>query len=48
MTSANPPIHGGIGQKNGSIVHKMIGYDRFEGLVPCRILAELYQSSGST
>jgi hypothetical protein len=22
----------------------MIGYDRFEGIVPCRILAELYQS----
>ena len=33
-----------VEQKNGSIVRKMIGYDRFEGLVPCRILAELYQT----
>lgn len=33
-----------VEQKNGSIVRKMIGYDRFEGIVPCRILAELYQS----
>ena len=33
-----------VEQKNGSIVRKMIGYDRFEGLVPCRILGELYQT----
>ena len=33
-----------VEQKNGSIVRKMIGYDRFEGLLPCRILGELYQT----
>jgi len=32
-----------VEQKNGSVVRKMIGYDRFEGLLPCRILGELYQ-----
>ena len=41
--SANPPIHGGIEQKNGSIVRRVVGYDRFEGLEACRILSTLYQ-----
>jgi len=31
-----------IEQKNGSVVRKFIGYDRFEGLEPCRILEALY------
>ena len=31
-----------IEQKNGSVVRKFIGYDRFEGLAPCRILEALY------
>lgn len=31
-----------IEQKNGSIVRKFIGYDRFEGLEPHRILEALY------
>jgi len=31
-----------IEQKNGSVVRKFIGYDRFEGLDPCRILEALY------
>ncbi len=31
-----------VEQKNGAIVRKFIGYDRFEGLEPCRLLTELY------
>jgi hypothetical protein len=31
-----------IEQKNGSVVRKFVGYDRFEGLEPCRILDALY------
>jgi len=31
-----------VEQKNGSVVRKFIGYDRFEGLEPCRILEALY------
>jgi hypothetical protein len=31
-----------IEQKNGSVVRKFIGYDRFEGLEPCRTLEALY------
>jgi hypothetical protein len=31
-----------VEQKNGAVVRKFIGYDRFEGLEPCRLLAELY------
>ncbi len=31
-----------IEQKNGSVVRKFVGYDRFEGLEPCRILEALY------
>lgn len=29
-------------QKNGAVVRYFIGYDRFEGIEPCRILDELY------
>ena len=32
-----------VEQKNGAIVRQFIGYERFEGLEPCRILTELYQ-----
>ena len=31
-----------VEQKNGAVVRKFIGYDRFEGVMPCRLLAELY------
>jgi hypothetical protein len=31
-----------VEQKNGSVVRKFIGYDRFEGLEPCRVLEALY------
>lgn len=31
-----------VEQKNGVIVRQFIGYERFEGLEPCRILAQLY------
>lgn len=31
-----------VEQKNGAIVRKFIGYDRFEGVQPCRLLTELY------
>ena len=31
-----------VEQKNGAVVRKFIGYDRFEGVEPCRLLAELY------
>lgn len=31
-----------VEQKNGSVVRKFIGYDRFEGIAPCRILEALY------
>lgn len=32
-----------VEQKNGVIVRQFVGYDRFEGVEPCRILAELYR-----
>lgn len=32
-----------VEQKNGQIVRQFIGYDRFEGVEPCRILDELYR-----
>jgi hypothetical protein len=32
-----------VEQKNGAIVRKFIGYDRFEGVEACRILTELYR-----
>lgn len=32
-----------VEQKNGAIVRQFIGYERFEGLEPCRILTELYR-----
>jgi hypothetical protein len=32
-----------VEQKNGSVIRKFIGYDRFEGVEPCRILDELYR-----
>lgn len=32
-----------VEQKNGSIVRRVVGYDRFEGLEACRILSALYQ-----
>jgi hypothetical protein len=31
-----------IEQKNGSVMRKFVGYDRYEGLEPCRILDALY------
>jgi hypothetical protein len=31
-----------VEQKNGSVIRKFIGYDRFEGLTPCQILEALY------
>jgi hypothetical protein len=31
-----------VEQKNGSVVRKFVGYDRFEGLEPCRVLEALY------
>ena len=31
-----------VEQKNGSIVRRFVGYERFEGLDPCRLLSELY------
>ena len=33
-----------VEQKNGAIVRRFIGYDRFEGVAACQILTELYQS----
>lgn len=32
-----------VEQKNGAVVRKFIGYDRFEGVEPCRLLTELYR-----
>jgi hypothetical protein len=32
-----------VEQKNGSVVRKFVGYDRFEGIQPCRILGMLYE-----
>jgi len=32
-----------VEQKNGSIIRKFIGYDRFEGIQPCQILSALYE-----
>jgi hypothetical protein len=32
-----------VEQKNGSIVRRFVGYDRFEGLEACRILSQLYR-----
>lgn len=31
-----------IEQKNGAVVRNFVGYDRFEGIEPCRILDEMY------
>jgi len=31
-----------VEQKNGAIVRNFVGYDRFEGIEPCRILDDLY------
>ena len=33
-----------VEQKNGSIVRRTIGYDRFEGIEACRILAQLHET----
>ena len=33
-----------VEEKNGSIVRKFVGYDRFEGIEPCRVLGALYAS----
>lgn len=33
-----------VEQKNGAIVRQFVGYDRFEGVEPCRVLTELYRS----
>ncbi len=33
-----------VEQKNGAIVRRFVGYDRYEGIGPCRLLSELYQS----
>ena len=32
-----------VEQKNGVIVRQFVGYERFEGVEPCRILTELYR-----
>ena len=32
-----------VEQKNGSVVRKFVGYDRFEGIEPCRVLGMLYE-----
>jgi len=32
-----------VEQKNGVVVRQFIGYERFEGVEPCRILAQLYE-----
>ena len=32
-----------VEQKNGHIVRRLIGYERFEGLAPARVLTELYK-----
>ena len=32
-----------VEEKNGSIIRKFIGYDRFEGIQPCRTLSALYK-----
>ena len=32
-----------LNRKNGSVVRRFVGYDRFEGVEPCRILTELYR-----
>lgn len=32
-----------VEEKNGSIIRKFIGYDRFEGIQPCQILSALYE-----
>jgi hypothetical protein len=31
-----------VEQKNGAVVRNFVGYDRFEGIEPCRILDEMY------
>ena len=32
-----------VEQKNGSIIRRFVGYDRFEGLQPCWVLSALYE-----
>jgi hypothetical protein len=32
-----------VEEKNGSVVRKFVGYDRFEGIEPCRVLGALYE-----
>ena len=32
-----------VEQKNGSVVRRFVGYERFEGLTPCQVLSRLYQ-----
>ena len=34
-----------VEQKNGSVVRRLVGYRRFEGLEAARVLAELYATS---
>jgi hypothetical protein len=33
-----------VEQKNGAIIRKFVGYDRFTGITPCQALGTLYQS----
>ena len=33
-----------VEEKNGAVVRRFIGYDRFESIEACRVLAELYQT----
>jgi len=34
-----------IEQKNGAVIRRMVGHDRFSGVVACKALANLYQSA---
>ena len=33
-----------VEQKNGQVVRRIVGYDRYEGLEPCRLLGALYEN----
>ena len=34
-----------VEQKNGAVIRRMVGYERFSGVVACHVLAHLYQTA---
>ena len=43
LTSRSAPTSAGLSQKNGSIVRKLVGHERLEGLVAAETLGRLYR-----